>query len=158
MEGQEGTDRNLEILARTVYGEARGEPELGRVAVAFVPCNRAELAARFVEMHGRRHPLYGDGTVASACLARWQFSCWNPNDPNRPKLEALDLSTAAAAPSLEAATVAIRRAEPDPTGGATHYHTAMAPRDGIDWPPDWTEGQTPTAQVGAHVFYRLERG
>jgi spore germination cell wall hydrolase CwlJ-like protein len=31
----------------------------------------------------------------------------------------------------------------------------MAPRDGIDWPPTWTEGQKVVATVGSHVFYRL---
>ena len=158
MSAELSPDHDLEVLARTVYGEARGEPELGRLAVANVPCNRASIAARFVETHGRRHPLYGDGTVASACTTKWQFSCWNANDPNLRKLLALDLASEAAAPSFAAARAALSHSEPDPSGGATHYHTAMSPRDGIDWPPAWAEGQTPTATVGAHVFYRLEHG
>ncbi len=39
------SDRNLELLAHLVYGEARGEPYLGQVAVAAVVLNRVESAA-----------------------------------------------------------------------------------------------------------------
>jgi spore germination cell wall hydrolase CwlJ-like protein len=145
----------VDVLARTVYGEARGESELGRLAVAYVACNRAEIAARYVEAHGRAHPLYGDGSVASACQMPWQFSCWNENDPNRAELLALDLYSDAGRPSLWAANTAINRSAPDPSNGATAYHTAMAPRDGIDWPPSWAEGQKVVATIGSHVFYRL---
>jgi len=146
---------DLDVLARTVYGEARGESDLGRLAVAYVPVNRALIAAAFVASHGRHHPLYGDGTVASACLMPWQFSCWNLNDPNRAKLLALDPNGEEAAPCRAMAQAALDRTAPDPSNGATHYHTAMAPRDGMDWPPDWATGQTPTATIGSHCFYRL---
>jgi spore germination cell wall hydrolase CwlJ-like protein len=155
MSAQPGLDRGVDVLARTVYGEARGESEMGRLAVAYVACNRAEIAARYVEAHGRAHPLYGDGTVASACTMPWQFSCWNENDPNRAELLALDLYSDAGRPSLWAATTAINRSAPDPSNQATHYHTAMPPHDGIDWPPSWAEGQKVVATIGSHVFYRL---
>lgn len=36
------TNSNLELLARVVYGEARGEPYIGQVAVAAVILNRVE--------------------------------------------------------------------------------------------------------------------
>lgn len=35
-----GVDSNLELLARVIYGEARGEPYMGQVAVAAVILNR----------------------------------------------------------------------------------------------------------------------
>ncbi len=35
------TTRDIDILARTVYGEARGESELDKLAVAWVVVNRA---------------------------------------------------------------------------------------------------------------------
>ena len=38
-------DRNVELLAHLVYGEARGEPYLGQVAVAAVVLNRVESAS-----------------------------------------------------------------------------------------------------------------
>jgi cell wall hydrolase len=160
----EQEQRDADVLARTVFGEARGESDLGRLAVAWVCRNRAVIAGRFVAAHGHPHPLFGDGTVAGACersnVTRdgrrvWQFSCWDPADPNCAKLLALDLTGEAARPSRWAATTALERTAPDPSNGATHYHTAMAPRDGIDWPPYWAVGQTVVATVGSHVFYRL---
>ncbi len=142
-------ERNLDRLARTVWGEARGESDLGRLAVAYVPITRAEIAARFVAATGRqRHPLYGDGTVASACLMPWQFSCWNESDPNLPKLLALDLESEEAQPSVWAAETALAGTVRDPTGGATHYHAK-----GIM--PSWAMGATPTTIINNHVFYRL---
>ena len=147
--------RDLDVLSRTVYGEARGEPDLGRLAVAYVPVNRALIAQAFVASHGRKHPLYGDGTVAGACTVPWQFSCFNPRDPNREKILALDLTSEEAAPCVSMATAALERSLTDPASGATHYCTAMAPSDGVDWPPDWTEGHEPTAVIGGQVFYRL---
>ena len=147
--------QDLDALARTVYGEARGESDLGRLAVAYVPITRAEIAARFVAATGHRHPLYGDGTVASACHMPWQFSCWNAKDPNMPKLIALDLTSEEAQPSVWAAGAALAGSAPNPAEGATHYHTTANPRPRHAWPPPWAQGQTPVTQVGGHVFYRL---
>ena len=39
------SDRNVELLAHLIYGEARGEPYLGQVAVAAVVLNRVESAS-----------------------------------------------------------------------------------------------------------------
>lgn len=145
--------RDEDVLARTVYGEARGESDLGRLAVAYVACNRAVIAARYVLKHGKRHPLYGGGSIAEACLAPWQFSCWNNTDANLKKLLLVDLESDAGAPSLWAARTAIDRTAPDPTNGATNYFTAMAPHDGMDWPPKWAESMKLVASIGAHNFY-----
>lgn len=40
-----GRSKNLDLLARLVYAEARGEPYLGQVAVAAVVLNRVEHAS-----------------------------------------------------------------------------------------------------------------
>ena len=68
------TDNDIDTLARTLYGEARGESHTGKIAVANVVMNRVALASK--------HPHFGDGTAAGACKAPWQFSCWNAADPN----------------------------------------------------------------------------
>lgn len=64
------TAGDIDILARTIYGEARGEPWEGKIAVAWVVRNRAE-----------RGGWWGD-TIREVCLKPWQFSCWNETDPN----------------------------------------------------------------------------
>src|SRR5215468_10322728 len=76
----------IDTVARTVWAEARGEGVAGMTAVACVIMNRARIASQYKQDHGRPHPLFGDGTLASCCTHPWQFSCWNENDPNRQKL------------------------------------------------------------------------
>lgn len=67
-----GSDGNY--LACTLFGEARGEPIEGIIAVANVIKNRAYSSQK----------LYKD-----ICLAPNQFSCWNSNDPNYPQITKL---------------------------------------------------------------------
>lgn len=62
---------DLEACALTVYGEARGEPIEGQIAVANVIKNRA---------------LKHKSSYKEVCLEPQQFSCWNKNDPNYPLL------------------------------------------------------------------------
>ena len=54
----------LRAMAATVWGEARGEPFEGKVAVAWVIINRS------------RKPGWWGEDIRSVCSARWQFSCW----------------------------------------------------------------------------------
>lgn len=131
---------DLAVLARTLFGEARGEYEktglAAFVAVANVVLNRKESGK------------YGS-SLAGVCLRPWQFSCWNPSDPNYPLLTDSDLTH----PLLETChTVAKAVAEglwPDLTKGSTHYHATTIP------PPRWAHGQKPTITLGHHIFYRL---
>jgi len=127
---REATD----VLARTLWGEARGEGRRGVEAVAAVIMNR--LAA------GR----WG-ATVDAVCRAPKQFSCWNPGDPNRPKLEAVDARNPAFALCRGVAEAALAGRLADPTGGATHYHA----RGLVPW---WARGRAPCAAIGRHLFYR----
>ena len=69
------TEHDLDIVARTLYGEARGEyAKMGIasfIAVANVITNRLTNSKK-----------YGI-TYADVCLKSRQFSCWNAGDPNR---------------------------------------------------------------------------
>ncbi len=152
--------RDVEITARTAWGEARGEGELGMLAVCWVVVNRANIAAKWLLQHPERqfHPLYGFGTPDSAALRPWQFSCWNRDDPNRAALLAVGPADRAFATACRLAKVAVHREIEDPTNGATHYHTIAAPAAVQIWPPRWAREQEPTTTIGHHVFYRLERG
>jgi spore germination cell wall hydrolase CwlJ-like protein len=139
---------DLDTLARTIWGEARGEGREGMEAVAWVVKNRAAIAQRHETVRGRPHPLFGDGTVAGACTPPLQFSCWNANDPNRALLLAVTRTDPAFGFACAIAAAVLDGGSADPTGGATHYHEASVH-------PAWAEGQTPTARIGHHVFYRL---
>lgn len=132
----------VETVAKTLWGEARGEPELGKVAVAAVIVNRARIA------EARGGYWWGDDIVG-VCRKPAQFSCWNENDPNADKIAALDGEDPVYRDCLRLARRAVNGQLSDPTDGATHYHAL-----GVN--PFWARGQKPTARIGNHLFYRLD--
>uniref|UniRef100_A0A336MH48 CSON001617 protein n=1 Tax=Culicoides sonorensis TaxID=179676 RepID=A0A336MH48_CULSO len=56
----------LDVFAKTVYAEARGEPEEGQRWVAWVIKNRADMKRD-----------YWGYTIKEVCLKPGQFECWN---------------------------------------------------------------------------------
>lgn len=124
----------LDVLARTLWGEARGEGRDGMRGVASVICNRTS------------RPGWWGRSIAEVCLKPWQFSCWLESDPNRVKLLAVDGRDRAYATALSVATDALAGILPDYTFGATHYHA-------VDCAPDWARGRTPCVVIGRHAFY-----
>ena len=135
----------IDVLARTLWGEARGEGTAGMLAVACVVLNRVNLAEN-------RGGYWWGNNIIQVCQKPYQFSAWNRSDPNFRKLQAVDESDLYFA---TAKRLARRAAEgllnEDPTEGATHYHAA-----GIS--PYWTKGEKPSAVIGNHIFYRLVGG
>jgi len=127
-------DSDTEILAKTIYGEARGEGLTGMEAVANVIINRA------------KHPCWWGKNIREVCLKPQQFSCWNTDDPNREKLDS-DLS---AEPLFgvcrRIAVRAIKGLLPDKTKGSTHYHA-------VSVHPRWAAALVPNVQIGRHLFY-----
>ena len=135
---------SVDVLARTLWGEARGEGEEGMIAVASVVLNRVRESLE----HGGRY-LWGRDVV-SVCRARAQFSCWNPGDPNRAKLLAVDLSDPAFRLARKVAEDAVAGRLADPTYDATSYKVASLP-----WPHSWGHFRTPLVTIGKHAFYNL---
>ncbi len=134
---------SVDTLARTLWGEARGEGVRGMEAVASVVLNRVNLAK------GRKGFWWGNDIV-QVCQKPFQFSCWNANDPQRPRVIAVTDKNIHFATAQRIARRAVYASIPDATGGATHYHT-------LDICPHWAEGKNPTAIIGHHIFYRLEK-
>ena len=134
---------DLDTLARTVWGEARGEGYSGMQAVANVIMNRyrqAQNSEAKARQFGR--------TVSEICKKKYQFSAWLENDPNYQKLLTVDSSNAQFRTALEIADLALRGRLPDITGGADHYHTAAVN-------PAWSQGENPVRIINSHQFYRL---
>lgn len=130
---------DVDTLARTIFGEARGELVRGKEAVASVIINRVRRAK------DRGGYWWGD-SVSAVCRRAWQFSCWNENDPNREKIESVELDNKVFASCMRIARRAAAGVLNDPTGGATHYHAR-----GIA--PPWAQDRKPCAEIGNHLFY-----
>ena len=135
-------EMEVDVLARTLWGEARGESAMGMNAVANVVLNRVRVA----EDHGK---YWWGNNIIQVCQKPYQFSCWNRSDPNFRKLQEVDESDLYFATALRIARRASAEALEDNTEGATHYHAA-----GVV--PYWAKNEVPVAVVGNHIFYKLE--
>ena len=125
--------KDIDVLARTIYGEARGESRDGQIAVGWVILNRYHTGRWFA----------GE-TIAEVCQKPLQFSCWNKNDPNCKKITTA--TEAVLRPYWELAERLVNDEFADITNGATHYHTKNCR-------PAWSKGKLPCAIIGNHVFY-----
>jgi N-acetylmuramoyl-L-alanine amidase len=132
------TEEDLDCLAKTIYGEARGERFIGQIAVAWVVRNR--VAAR--------RPWYGSGIIG-VCTKPLQFSCWNRFDPNRKLLDELKPDNPRYLKARDAALHVLNGEVEDPTDGATHY-LALGSLKKI---PSWVAYMKQTVKLGAHTFY-----
>ena len=125
----------LLFLAVTVAMEAANQPDDGKLAVAFVICNR-------------------DHSVLDAIFQPYQFSAWNTKSVTRMNLDQLDASTFRSC--YRAACLAYFAAVPDPSKGATHYlnPVTVASLNNGEMPA-WYDPARITATIGDHEFLRL---
>lgn len=127
-------DENIDIVARTLWGEARGEGIAGMQAVANVIANRVKAGGWF-----------GPGWK-EVCQKPYQFSTWNPGDPNRSKVLAVTTADSDFRMALAIATQAVDGVLADITKGALYYHADYVT-------PTWADPAKITAEIGSHVFY-----
>ncbi len=127
----------IDFLVRTLWGECRGEPWIGQVAVACVIRNR------------KQSDRWWPDTYQAVVTQRKQFSCWNGTEPTLvlgPMSEQLK----------HIAEGIFENLIPDITHGANHYINAFAaPRE-----PSWAQRTKqvtlwPSTFVGIHTFYKL---
>ena len=131
----------IDVLARTLWGEARGEGAVGMKAVACVILNRVKIAQA-------RGSYWWGNNIIQVAQKPYQFSCWNRSDPNFRKLQAVDDGDLVFATALRIARRAAAGTLSDITDGSTHYHAA-----GIT--PYWTKNEKPVMTLGRHIFFRL---
>jgi len=119
------------IVAMTIVGEARSEGKLGMYAVGAVIAQRV---------------IAWKKTPAQVCLKKSQFSCWNPNDPNRAKLpKLLNTPEGEYAKQLAVHLRSLNRAH---FGYADHYCH-------IKKKPYWIKGEKTIKVIKNHKFYKL---
>ena len=132
----------VDVLARTIFGEARGEPQAGLEAVANVVLNRVKVAQK------RGGKYWWGNDVISVCQKPYQFSCWNRNDPSYKRLINVTPSKKHFATALRIARRAVIGALEDNTHGATHYHADYVS-------PYWAVGEKSVTTISRHIFYKL---
>ncbi|QTS88316.1 cell wall hydrolase [Ectopseudomonas khazarica] len=138
-------EQDIDVLARTIWGEARGEGLAGQIAVGWCIRNRVEM-----DLHNDGKPDWWGEGYEGVCKAPWQFSCWNQNDPNSAYLRGeKQIPAGQFMQCREAALAVIDGHEPDPTGGATHYYSTTLKK-----PPAWVAGATRTCKIGRHIFFK----
>lgn len=123
---------DVELLARMIYGEARGEPYDGMVAVACVAMNRAA------------QPTWWGTTLREVLLHPSQFSCFLPAYVSR-------LITPSEPVWLDCIKIAhgvMTNQTGDPTFGATSYYADYIAA------PGWASQMQETVKIGQHVFLR----
>lgn len=155
------TASDIDVLARTVYGEARGQPLQGQVQVAYTIIKRASVALDHVQKHGTPHPLFGDGSLTSACKAPLQYDCWMASDPNYAEVNSVTLGSPAFQLAMYAALGAVCRMQSNTFPLSTHYYNPQI----VKTPPVWVTGKpasdgkpavppaTRCGFIGKHLFF-----
>jgi hypothetical protein len=137
-DGVSATEEDLDVMARTIWGEARGESFNGKVGVAWVIRNRMA-----------KSPKYNwPATLKGVCHQMYQFSCWNPGDANLYKLKTVTEADSNFRECKEIARKVVKGELADVSNGADHYYANYIAK------PNWATG-TPVAVIGVHLFYKL---
>ena len=135
----------LILATMCVFGEARGGSYELQKAVANVIRNRAIVLCE------RKRAASLLDAIKYVVLAKWQFSCFNDNDPNKSKLivplqwERPEVWESC----LEAVRTVFVSNASDNTEGATHYFVAS-----MKVVPIWTDGATLTVVIDNTKFFR----
>jgi len=134
-------DKEIDVFARTLYGEARGEGLTGLEAVANVIMNRLKISRQ-------KGKFWWGNDLVSICKKPYQFSCWNEKDVNLIKINDITAKDKIFATCVRIARKAVAGILKDNTNGATHYHAKYIE-------PFWAKNQIPNADIGQHLFYKI---
>jgi spore germination cell wall hydrolase CwlJ-like protein len=126
--------RQLDCLTQAVYFEAPGETARGQAAVAQVVMNRVANRSFPKTVCG----VVFQGAASHGC--QFSFAC-DGSMRHGLEADAWDRARQVAERALSGRVLA-------DIGGATHFHTTSVR-------PDWGPQMLRVAQVGLHVFYRL---
>lgn len=124
------SERQIECLAKNIYHESRGEPDIGKEAVAWVTLNR--VAAR-------QYP----NTICGVVYDHRQFS-WTLGG-EKPIREAEQWK--ASKDIAKDVYTKYHESGVDPTNGAVMFHSSRVR-------PYWVKSFKKTLAIGRHVFYK----
>ena len=131
-----------QLLAMTIWGEARNQTILGQILVGQVIYNRW------------KNPGWWGKTLEGVILKPYQFSCWNKKDPNREKMiSAMSTCLDGGCDKTMKQTMWIADGIllgkiKDYSKGANHYH-----HESVE--PFWSIKHAPVIHEDSHLFYKL---
>lgn len=129
---------DVTLLSLCCWREDRGGTLAAEIAMCCSVRNRVQ------------HPSWWGHSYREVILEAWQYSCFNPADPNATKYPNLNDPTYQRC--LAAAQYAMNPANPDTSLGADSYFDASLD----DRPPKWTKGphSVQTVVIGRLRFWR----
>ncbi len=133
------SEKDLDILARTIYGEARGEFYLFGITPLLAVAN--VIVNRYRKNFGK--------SISEICLAPYQFSCWNKNDVNYKIITQKTIDDIVFGKCQEIAEKVLNEKWPDITYGCDHYHARAIK-------PKWAVGRIPNHIFGTQYFYSIK--
>lgn len=135
------TPTDVDVLTRTILGEAGGEGPGGMAAVASVIVNRTQ------------DPRYPH-TVSAVAQQDKQFSTWNSADNGGNNPLRFDVNSPAYKQAQQIAQAVMDGHVVDQTGGSTHFYAPKGMKDGKE--PDWFASEASKSgkaiKIGGHVF------
>lgn len=120
-----------EVLALTVYLEARGESEVGWRWVAWVIKNRVA-----------KQRSYWGLTIKEVCLNPEQFECYQRH-------KSINIDDQHTYQRILRMCRELIHAQEDPTNGCDHYNNPT--KEGY---PAWTKNCEKREKIGSHQFYK----
>jgi spore germination cell wall hydrolase CwlJ-like protein len=131
---------NVYLLALLVYREAGGEPDEGKVAVAYTVMTRAQ------------HPCWWGTTPYDVITKREQYSSMTHlGDPQTVKFPSM--ADPVFRRCLEIADKVMLFSIPNPALRADSYYAAWMDAKGMT--PKWADPAKFICQIGGHKFYSL---
>lgn len=154
------TAHDLDVLTRTILGEAMGESDAGQYAVAWTILNR---------LADPRWPLFSnENSIAAVAQDRkpgskyGQFSAWNPTDAGGNTLVSrYGPETPEYQRAQRNALAVLNGQVADLTEGAVYYYTPRGMKDGKApswWAQSESERGTGYTQIGTHKFSGRVKG
>ncbi|MBI4919253.1 cell wall hydrolase, partial [archaeon] len=131
---------DVTLLARLIFGEARGESREVKNSIAYSVLNRTG-----------NHKWWGH-TLKEVILKPSQYTCFSQEDQNYNKIiDPLNNETPSVwRECVEVSHFVLSNPKNDTSNGATHYHI-------LSVNPTWAEGKTPVCSISNTVFYKLDR-
>lgn len=127
-------EKEIDILARTIYGESKDKTLIGKEAIARVVLNRISKSINLGK------------DIEEVCKKEGQFKCWDKKSDAYKKIIVLDETNEVFSLCKRVAMKAVSGIMKDFLYGATHYHHK-------DNTPKWANGKIPCLIVGDVHFF-----